>query len=299
MRVPTNSNNDQIVSRISDLATNQSLLQSKVATGQRIFTASDDPASMGRILTLQSEQSSLNQYATNTNYALDLSNATYSSLTQIKKISDRIGELSTLADSNQSQSSLDSYASEVDQLISQTAQLANGKLRNDYLFGGTELSGTAAHPAPFELDASTGTYSYQGSSNQVSVPISANSSITPGTDAATNQQICDLLNHMVALKTAMTAGDSTTITSTRSLLDTDENNLVSAISGQGAIQSRIQIVNTQRTERMESLTSLVSKERDTDMAQTITQLNQASVAYQAALTSASQIMKTSLLDYLK
>lgn len=298
MRVPTNSNSEQIISRISELSANQSRLQTKVSTGQRIFNASDDPAAMGRILTLQNEQSSLSQYKTNTSFALDISNATYSGLTQVKKISDRIGELATLADGNVGQDAMNSYAEEVDQLIDQTLQLANSKLRNDYIFAGDELSGTVAHPAPYELNGTTGYYEYWGSANQVSIPISENSAITPGTDATTNGELRDFLNNMVDLRDALMAGDTASLSTVRTALEGSENQLVSAISSQGAIQSRIDIVNTQRTERLDNIESLISKERDVEMAETITRLNQSSVAYQAALSSAAQIMKVSLLDYI-
>jgi flagellar hook-associated protein 3 FlgL len=298
MRVPTNSNTEQIVDRINSLKLSQSNLQKKVATGQRFSQASEDPSAMGRVLTLQNEQARLSQYQTNTAYAMDISMATYSGYMQMKKVSNRIGELATLSQSTASQDSLTAYAAEVDQMIAQTAQLANTKLRNDYLYAGTELSGTVAHPAPFELNTTTGYYEYWGSPTQVSIAISENSSITPGSDAATNGKLKDFLNNMIDLSKALKLGDQAGITVARTNLEESENDIVSAVSAQGAVQARIEIVNTQRNERYDNIEGLISKERDIDLPEAITHLNQASLAYQAALSSASQIMKTSLLDYI-
>lgn len=288
-----------MLERINSLNYKQMKLQNQVATGQRLFQPEDDPAAMGRVLTLQAEQRQLTQFDNNAAYALDWSNATFSGLSGLKKISDRAGELATLGQGALSTDSMAAYATEVDQLIEQAAQVANTRLRNDYLFGGTELSGTATHPAPFEFNAGTGQYEYWGSADQMQIPISENSQIAPGTGGARNLEIRDFLNNLVALRDALQAGDVTQLETVRSSLETSENNLVNTLSEQGAVQMRIEISKTQRNERSDNLEQLVSKETDVDLATAITQLNQASLAYQAALQSTSQIMNISLLDYLR
>lgn len=299
MRVPTNSNSTQMLDRINSLSARQSNLQTQVATGQRIFQPEDDPAAMGRVLTLNGEKLALTQFDNNTAFAMDWSNATISGLTGIKKISDRAGELATLGQGAISNDSLSAYAAEVDQLIEQTAQLANSKLRNDYLYGGTELSGTAAHPAPFELNTTTGLYEYWGDASQMTVPISENSTITPGTDGTQNNGIKDFLNNLISLRNALQTGNVTAVGTARTALESSENNLVDSISQQGAVQMRIEISKSQRTERIDNIDKLISKEADVDLPTAITKLNQVSLAYQAALQSTSNIMKLSLLDYLR
>jgi len=72
-----------------------------------------------------------------------------------------------------------------------------------------------------------------------------------------------------------------------------------AFPGPDGKQLRIQINQTQQSSRATDLQSLVSNETDADMATSITQLSQTSTAYQAALASATKILQTSLLDYLK
>ena len=298
MRVPTSNNSEQMLERINELSARQSRLQTTVSTGQKLFQPEDNPAAVGRVLTLNNEQSALSQYDTNSNYALDWSNATYSGLNSLKSISDRANELATLSVGTVSQSSRDAYAAETDQLIQQASQVANGKLRNDHLFAGTEVTGTATHPDPFELNG-TGTYDYWGSNTQMKIPISETSNIAPGTDAPTNLQIRDFLNNLVGLSKALKAGDNTGINTSRASLLTTEDQLVGSLSQQGAVEMRINVSQTQRKDRLDNLQSLVSKETDVDMADAITHLNQASVAYQAALQSTSKIMNLSLLDYLR
>ncbi|MFA5262804.1 MAG: flagellin [Opitutaceae bacterium] len=303
MRVPTNSNSDQMIQRISDLSARQAKLQTQVSTGQRIFQPEDDPAAMGRVLSLKSEKSQLTQFKTNAAYALDLSNATYSALTSINKISDRAGEIATLSTGSITTETYDAYAEEVNQLIEQGTQLANTKLGNNYLFAGTNLSSPAYTRTPPTGDIASVTYA--GNASQVTIPLSENSSIAPGSTTQTNNDIATFINDLIALRDALKSKDPAAVATVKENLigsDTisgDENNIVNALSAQGAIQMRIEISNTQRTARLDNIDKLVSGEVDVDLPEAITKLSQATTAYEAALQSTSRIMQISLLDYLK
>lgn len=302
MRVPTNSNSQQMVDRISDLSSKQAKLQSQVSTGQRIVNPEDDPAAVGRVLTLQGEQREVSQYSQNATYALDVSNATYSALQSLKTVSDRAGEIATLGVGSLNAESNASYATELNELIDQGIQLGNSKLNNDYLFGGTNLSNAPIERTPTTGDATS--VAYMGGTTELSLPIAANSSINPGSSIATNQGVTDLLTHMIALRDALNANDATAITAARDAIigtDTtsgDEDTIVMAISQQGAVQTRIEVTQELYTKRLEDITSLVSGESEIQMPEAITKLNQTSIAYQAALQSTAQIMKISLLDYI-
>jgi flagellar hook-associated protein 3 FlgL len=110
--------------------------------------------------------------------------------------------------------------------------------------------------------------------------------------------LADFLNHLVQLRDALNTGVSTNVSAVQPALVTDENNLVSGLSEYGAVQLRIEISQSQQQDRLNDIDKLVSSETDVDLPTTITKLNQASVAYQAALQSTTKIMGMSLLDYL-
>lgn len=300
MRVPTNSNNELMLNRISDLSVLQTKLQAQVSTGQRIFNPEDDPASMGRILTLDNQKRQLSQYNTNMNYALDLSNATFSAINSIKTISDRAGEIATLGTSTGTAGSNQAYASEVNQEIEQLIQLGNSTLGNNYLFSGTAVS-TPAFTATRDASGNVTAVNYQGETNPanvVTVPISQTSNIAPGSDNTTNQGIGTFINTLVSLRDALNAGDNTAVQGLRSNLTSSEDMLVGSLSSAGAVQTRIQVAQSQNTDSSNNIDKLVSSEAEVNLPQTITQLSQANQSYQAALQSASLIMRTSLLDYI-
>jgi flagellar hook-associated protein 3 FlgL len=198
--------------------------------------------------------------------------------------------------------SFNTYATEMNQLVEQGLQLGNSKLGNDYLFSGTALS-----TASFTTTTTAGqidSVTYAGNATALSISLSDNAAINPGSSIQTNHDIATFLNHLIDMRNAFTAKDSSALMTARdTIIGTDiapgdEDNILSSMSELGAVQTRIEISNTQRTERLDNIESLVSNEVNVDMPETITKLNQTSTAYQAALQSAAMIMKTSLLDYI-
>lgn len=298
MRISTNAVSDTMVRQIQQLGTQQARLQNQVATGQRIFQPEDDPSSVGRLLNLETSQRQLAQYARNADRALVLSQATFSSLQGIKRISDRATELATLGAGAVNPEAMRAYAEEVNQMLEQGLQLANSKLGNDYLHAGTALD-AAPFVATRDAAGSITSLAYAGNADQLSIPLSESSTLAPGSSGDTNLGIHDLLNTLVALRDALAAGDHAAVTSAQDQMIPAEDGLISALSETGGAQARIEASRAQQQDLATSLESLVSKEADADLPTTIVKLTQAQNAYQAALQSAASIMKTSLLDYIR
>ena len=82
-------------------------------------------------------------------------------------------------------------------------------------------------------------------------------------------------------------------------LQASEDMLVSALADNGAVQLRIEVQQAQQQSRGDNLVALVQSETAADLPDSIVRLNQAQTAYQAALQSAANIMRISLLDYIK
>ena len=297
MRIPTQSISDGITRQLAQLSSRQAKLQNQVATGQRIFQPEDDPAAIGRVLTLQSERGQVQQFARNADRALQISHASFAGLQAVKKISDRAGELATLGEGAISSDAFHAYATELDQLVEQGLQQGNTKLGNDFLFGGTAVD---ASPFTAIRDSSgkiTGV-TYNGTASSAAIQISENSTLTPGASGTTNQNLADFLNRLVALRDGLQAGSTTAVTAARTPLDDSENKLIDTMGESGAVQTRIEVAKDQLITRFDDSEKLISAETDTDLPTTIVKLNQTQTAYQAALQSASSIMKLSLLDYL-
>lgn len=298
MRIASTTVSDNVVRQIQQLGTQQARLQTRVSTGQRITNPSDDAAAVGRVINLESERRMLAQFARNADRALELSQAAFSALQQLKKISDRGTEIGTLAAGATSDEARTAYAAELDQLIEQAVQLANTRFRNDYIF-----AGTAVDTPPFTLtrdaDGRVIDATYVGNSDQAVIPLSESTIVAPGTTGMTNAAMAAFIDQLVALRDALRAGDNAGIMSARENLIASEDVFVDALAEQGAVQMRIEVNQNLQKDRAQNVEQLVSAETDDDLATTIVRLNQSQVAYQAALQSAANIMRLSLLDYIK
>lgn len=298
MRVSTNTLSENLIRQIQQLGAQQSRLQTQVATGQRIFLPEDDPTAVGRVLALESEQREIGQYVRNMDRALEISQVSFAGLRNLKSVSDRATEIGVLGSGTLGDEAARAYAQELDQLIEQTLQVANTKLRNDYIFAGTAVDSppfTATRNAAGQIT----TVAYAGNAGQAPIQISESSSIAPGTSGTTNASIGAFLNQLVALRDALNVNDRAAVTVAQAGLISSEDVLVSALAETGGVQTRIEANREQIASRSQSVERLVSAEADLDLPTAIVRLNQSQTAYQAALQSSANIMSQSLLDYLR
>jgi flagellar hook-associated protein 3 FlgL len=299
MRIVTNTVSENFIRQIQSLGGQQAKLQTQVATGRRITQPEDDPAAVGRVINLQGQQRALEQFSRNATRALDLSQASFSGLNEIKKLSDRATEIGTLGSGALNPTAQAAYASELNQLIEQAMQLSNSRLGNDYLYAGTAVDAPpfVATRDPVTNDVTSITY--QGNAQQAPIALSDTASVSPGTTGATNTALGGFLNQLVALRDALRANDNTALSTAQTALIGTEDVLVSALAEHGAVQMRIEANRSQQAVLAQNLTGLISTEVETDLPSAIVKLTQAQTAYSAALQSAATIMRTSLLDYIK
>jgi flagellar hook-associated protein 3 FlgL len=287
-----------MIRQIQQLTSDQAKLQLQVSTGRRITQPEDDPAAVGRVLNLQSEQRQLAQYENNATRAMTLAQTSYSGLQGLKKISDRAGELATLGTGALSVDSMDTYGSEVDQLIEQALQLANTRSGGDYLYGGT-VTDTPPFVAVRDGTGKVTSVSYVGNSNEAPIPLSESTTVNPTTSGATNAGFNDFLNNLIALRDTLKSGDTNAVRAVQPSLSDAEDVIIGAMADNGGIQTRIEAAQAQQQDRASGLETLISGEASVDLPTTVVKLNQTATAYQAALSSAAKVMNLSLLDYIK
>ena len=311
MRVTANTFPDSLVAQLTSLGQRQYKLQNQAATGQLVQLPEDDPVAVRRILDLQAEAKAVGQYQRNITRHQELAQASLATMKSLKTLSDRAREISIYADDLKSQDELNIYATEVTELIKQAAQEANARNRGDYLFAGTRVD-----QPPFvvttDADGHVTSVTYQGNSTLAESEIAAGVTLSAQTVGENNSGTgprglltdsrtgADFFNHLIALQDHLLAGDVDAIANTdRANLDLDEDNFLSHLGGNAAIQARLQATQSTTHQRSDNLEVLVSQEADADLAQTIVRLTQTQTAYQAALQSAGRILGSSLLDYLK
>lgn len=311
MRVTSNTFPDALLGHLQRTTKDMNVLNEQLATGQRISKVSDDSASANRILDMQEEKNRITQFSKNAARAQNINNTTISQLQNLMQISDRVGELATLANGLTGADGLRAYSEEVDELIQHALQGANAKFNGEYIFGGSN----SGEP-PFQLDDGAGNYSvptgslpggatidYLGADEGPKFHLSETGIISPFTNGETNEEFAKFINTMVELRDALKPpnGDSPDLAAMgdiRKALEVSEDDLIFTLSRQGSVQMRIEFDLTLNKDRFTDLESNISSEADVDIAQTIVRLTQVQNAYQASLKSAGQMLNQSLLDYI-
>jgi flagellar hook-associated protein 3 FlgL len=310
MRVTGNSFTESLMTQLNTLASQQYRLQNQVATGRRVQAPEDDPAAMQRAMGLRTQQQAQQQFTNNISALKDRAGAQFDAFNALQKISNRVGEIATLADGTKSADDLRSYATELTQLIKQAGQLMNSKQNGTFLFAGTK-----SDQAPFTLatgpngevtavtyngnNASTDSDIAPGMALGLDVPGVNDSGTGPRGLVADSRSGADFFNHLISLQNHLLAGDTASVASVdRPALTKDEDNFLYHITNNGAAQTHLDAAASMAATRSASLESSISKETDADVTDTIVQLNKAQYAYQAALQSGAGIMQKSLLDFL-
>ena len=313
MRIAPSAYTDAMLNQFNSLASKQYTLQNQASTCLSVQAPSDNPVAMQNTLNYLADNSTQQQYSANIATLQSRATSIDGVLQSLQTVSTRAGEIATSAvSSTNSQSDLNNYADEVNQLINQVVSTANTKdpSTGQYLFGGTASS---QPPFTTTTDASgnvTGvTYNGNSSVNQAQIGTNLTTTVDiPGVNNGTsgahglitdNQSGADFINHLIALRNDLQAGATTNISGTDSgNLQKDENNIAYQVANNGVQQNQLTAAATFATSSTQSLNTMISNASSADLVNTMMQLSQTQTAYQAALESGSKIMSLSLLNYM-
>jgi flagellar hook-associated protein 3 FlgL len=265
-------------------------LSTELSSGRRLHKPSDDPVGVATALQHRATLEQLDQHLKNVDEALAWVGITDSALDMTGQVIRRARELAS-AGANDTLGADERLAikSEIDNLIQQTAQIANTTNGGQYIFSGTRTT-TPAY--------TTGTPpTFQGNTGAVVREIAPTTTIAVNTDGqATFQPIISALS---ALSTALAANDGTAINATIGTLDAVESATLRMRADNGARQNRLEAQRSRLLDIQLNVTELRSSVEDTNMAEAIMHFTTAQTVYKAALDAGARSMQPSLMDYLR
>jgi flagellar hook-associated protein 3 FlgL len=135
--------------------------------------------------------------------------------------------------------------------------------------------------------------------------------IAPGTSVTTNvtaDQVfnigscavsgtADVFSMINNIEQAVTNGDTTTLSSSLSDVDANLANVTTLETQVGATASRVTSAETSLASTKTSLSSLLSQTTDADYTQAVIDLQTEENVYQAATSTASSVLKLSLVNF--
>ncbi len=277
--------------------------QNQLSSGKEVSRPSDNPMLVARIMQLDSNVRMNEQYEKNISDALGWTDTADGALNVVTSTLQRARELiiyganGTLSDTDRS-----ALKDEVDTLQGQLMQVLNTNYDGRYIFGGQKTT-----EPPFQIDEASGKLTYSGDSSNIEREISKGVNIAIPTDGSGitvtegtslgNEDIGSLFR---SISEALDSGNTEDL-SGKLLGDIDKHldNTIRFRSKMGAVYNRLESAKERNAAENLSMTELLSKSEDIDLAEKMMEFSTMRTVYQASLQTGAQILQPSLLDYIR
>lgn len=310
---------------------NMSKVQTQLTTGKEISKPSDNPFKVARSMQLYTDIASNKQYNENIKDTLNWLDSTDTALGQVNDSLQRVRELMISA-GNAAYGSDEKKAikDEINEKVSEIAQILNTNFDGRYLFGGTK---TTSKPIAITEDSVTGNnvLSFSGKEGELLPLNSGNSDINAQIDMIKGKMSTEI-SQGVTMEYNVSASDVlmfksdkgkninvmellSNITSnlesedeTESGKITGENledltaamgNLTKIIAEVGAKQNRMESAKSKNEDENFNMTELLSKTEDIDITEKLMQYSMMQTVYMASLQTSSKVIQPTLIDFLK
>ncbi len=271
-------------------------LQLQMADGKRIHKPSDDPIGIRQQLQLKADSLSIDSLVGNIDRStgfLNVSDNAFSFMTELLQQAKGLA-VQGGNDTNTPEGRA-GIAAEVDRMLSRLVDLGNSQYDGRFIF-----AGTATTTKPFELSPDRSQVMYQGTHDTFSVDITPVSRSQVSLDgSALFQSPHDLFDTLIQLRDALSVDDGPTVRNLIGNIDDAHAQITNAFGDLGGRQSRLEATRNQLLDVQINLDEQVSRLGDADLAEVISQFNQAEVALQAGLQAGARVMQNSLLDFLR
>lgn len=330
MRITNRMMSNNYLSNMRRNLSNLNTINNQLSTGKLINRPSDNPYKTARSMQLTTSINTNSQYKSNIDDATNWLDATDDALSSLTNVLQRVREL-MVSSGNAAYGSDESKSinKEINERVSEIAQILNSNFDGRYIFGGTK---TTSKPVESVKNDATGNYTIKFADKEGN-PIDINSSdidqvrqtealstklnveVSKGVGIDYNitaMEILDFRNDLgnnidaISLFTDIQNNLSSTNTADRakvvnenlSDLDSLISNILNKRAEVGAKQNRMESALTKNEDETLSMTEVLSKTEDVDYTEKTIEYYMAQTTYTAALQVNAQILPKTLLDYL-
>ncbi len=295
MRITENTFTQSFLLNVNKARLRMSRLQNQLTTGSKVGTVSDDPEAAGRILRLKNSVARNEKYQENVRDGVGLMSATASSLDRFADLLVEAKEILSRARNGGREPDLDTFANQIDQLITDLVHAGNAQFNGKYIFGGTE---TTSMPFILAPDRSGVTANPNGIRGQIEILVGEGQLQTINIDGETAFQGTQIFDTLIRIRDTMRNGQPPTAAQ----VDTVSAHLnhVSAQGGRaGLMLTSLEMADRLLGDREVQLAALLSADADTDYAEASMLLKREELMLDAALSTGARLFPKSLLDFLR
>lgn len=298
MRIATSQIYNRPASLMTQLSAEADRIQTQIATGKRIQTASDDPGAYLRLQGIRQQTADDGAWSGNITMAQGLLAQTDTTLESVESQLQRALELATQASTGtMSDTDRKAVAEELTAIRDALLGLANTKdVRGQPMFGGA--TGEVAY-----IKAADGTISFAGSGEPSPVPIgegvSVQSSVTGARAFASGSS--DMFAVLGDFAAALEAGDDVKAAGNAALdgINASLGSVSLARTSAGARAARLELDADRIVDAGEAREFARKELEDTDITSAVTELQKTLTILQATQASFTKLTSLSLFDYLR
>jgi flagellar hook-associated protein 3 FlgL len=271
-------------------------LQQQLTSGKQISAPSDSPTGTNRAMQVRSEQAAVGQQARAISDASSWLGMTDSTLQQMLDMTRKVRDLSVqgLSDGSMSDASRQALATEVASLREGLIGLANTRIQDRPLFGGT-TSGSAAYDAAGVFVGHTGQEVLRRISNNERVRVDISGPEVFGPAGADLFEIVD----RIATNLATTPADSAALATHLTDLDARTGVMLKGLADVGTRAARVDRAQQINLDRGIALDIQLGETENIDLPDTIMRLKMQETGYEAALAATAKALQHTLLDFLR
>ncbi|ACM22786.1 flagellar hook-associated protein FlgL [Thermotoga neapolitana] len=304
MRVTNKMISDRVLFNIQTSLKRIAKLHDQLSSGYRVRYPSDDAVVAKRASDIMTRRRELKQFQRNIDHVQTYVNAYDSALQTVSAISQRLRELLVrAANGTLSKAEREAIAEEIDRIRDNLVEIANTRIGNEYIFSGYDVF---SEPVKYENNAwKIVTSPSANRSRSVSVlGRSIEYGVTAGEifklgDGRNVFQVLDEVSGL--LRSNLDDSAISSHISNISLKDLSffEENITKVTGKVGGVSRFIEMVEKRIEDLDYFFTEYLSKERDADITELVTDLAMQQSVLEAALKSASRVLQATLVDFVR
>lgn len=292
---------DQALTNLRGQTLDYFRLQQQLSTGLRVNAPSDDPIAARRAVSGRNAIARNEQFIDNIVNVRPYVTETDTAIQSMLQFIGRAHELTLQGASgtlNPDERAL--IAEEVNELLEGVFSTGNHITNGRHIFAGTRTDApafTATRNAAGEIDSVT----YAGNDAVIRTPISESQSIVSNETGAdvfqANQDVFELLRN---IRDDLRGNDTDALRNLRiDELETARDQMLQSLSRIGATENRFNRVEEEYADFNIVLEQTISDSIDADFSEVLIELNARNNSIQAALSAASRVLETSLLNFVR
>lgn len=298
---------------------NLSKLNKQLTTGKEISKPSDNPFKTARIMQMYSDISANKQYNENIKDTINWLDTTDVALEQIGNSFQRVREL-MVSSGNASYGSdeLKAIKDEINEKVNEIGQILNTNFDGKYIFGGTKSSSKPVGVNTVDGNNSLSFIDKGGNDtadenilNQINSKLVVE--ISQGVNMEYNVNAKEILNFKDAsgneidvmslmndiINNLQSENSSDVVNGNLADIDSVLSNINKLRGEVGAKQNRMDSAKAQNEEQNLSMTEILSKTEDIDLAEKTIEVATLQSVYVASLQTSAKILQSTLIDFIR